>query len=224
MDTFRKFWTIIIALVIILSSGAGCKGYFSDFSDVKSNEGFRTLTVNNELCSFSMEYPESYKREGPYVDLDYVRPYTDVHLLSPKKSMELLVPANKDSLKTVTSGYVPASFLVEVYDTRNSPTVSYNANGRLENDIVDNAEWENFELLERLPVTVSGMEGELIAYVVDWFIPIPRGEGPLLQYHQAVYFDHNGLIWVIEATAEMGMVDQVKADFEHILKTFKIMD
>jgi len=78
--------------------------------------------------------------------------------------------------------------------------------------------------LERYPVSVSGVEGELIAYVVDWFLPVPGDDGPLLKYVRAVYFDHNGLVWWIEAECELEMVDQVKADFEHILETFQILD
>jgi len=65
---------------------------------------------------------------------------------------------------------------------------------RLENDIQDSIKWDNFELLEHLPITVSGVEGELIACVVDWFLPFAPGDGPKLRYFGAVYFADDDLI------------------------------
>ena len=57
----------------------------------------------------------------------------------------------------------------------------------------------------------------------DWFLPRPKDEGAKLKYIKEVYFDYTGLIWNIEGEAEMEMVDQLKADFDHILESFKIL-
>ena len=211
---------MVLVAAVVVTAFSGCDRGFTE----TEADGYRTLTVENDLCSFVMEYSAYYERVGPRTDLDYIRPFMYVTLAAPEKRMQLLFPSDKDNLETMTFTYVPATIGVDVYDPSNSPTTSQNAKERIENDIGDNASWDNFELLERIPITVSGVEGELIAYVVDWFIPIPRGEGPLLQYHRAVYFDYNGLIWEIEAECEIEMVDQVKADFEHILETFRFLD
>jgi hypothetical protein len=118
---------------------------------------------------------------------------------------------------------MPAYIEIYICDPSKYFSAPQNAKDRLENDLLHESKWKNFELFERHPVTVSGVEGELIYYQVDWFLPVPKGEGPGLQYVRAVYFDYGGLTWWIQAKCEKEMIDQVKTDFEHILQTFKIL-
>jgi hypothetical protein len=208
---------IVAAVLVVAVAATGCS---CGVTEIES-DGFRILTVTKEHYSFSFEYSTFYQRKGPnYITRNRTIPSIYIDLVAPRKTMPLLYPANKDELETVTVTYTPAVIDIHIY----SPRVSPNAQGRLENDISDNSRWENFELLERYPVTVSGIEGELIAYVIDWFLPFPESEGQELQYYRAVYFDFDGLIWTIEATSEMEMVDQVKTDFDHILGTFQILE
>lgn len=222
MNKLKKYWVVLLVILVMVMVTA-CKDTLGVFNETQSSDGFKTLTVTNELCSFALQYSGNYKRAGPYGDLKDNSPYMYVKLLAPEKTMQILVPADKDSLKTTTTMYTPATFEIFVYAPRATMDIQ-NSTERLNMTLEGQKRWENFKLLERLPVTVYGIEGELIAYVVDWFLPVSKGEGPLLQYHKAVYFDYNGLIWTIEATSEMEMVDQVNADFDHIVQTFKIID
>ena len=88
----------------------------------------------------------------------------------------------------------------------------------------DEAKWANFELLERAPLTVAGIEGEMVAYLVDKLMPIPREDGQRLAYCRVVFFEHDGLIWEIEAECHQEIMDEVRADFEHIVETFTILE
>jgi hypothetical protein len=214
----------IITVAAALGIAVAATGCSCGYTEIES-DGVRILTVTRDHYSFSVEYSTFYQRKGPnYITDGRAIPSISIDLAAPQKTMPLLYPVNEDELETVTVTYTPAVIGIHIYAPHDSPNFSQSAIERLENDISDSSKWENFELLERYPVTVSGVEGELIAYVIDWFLPFAEGEGPKLQYHRAVYFDYNGLIWTIEATTEMEMVDQVKADFEHIIETFEILE
>jgi len=39
-----------------------------------------------------------------------------------------------------------------------------------------------------------------------------------------VYFDYNGLIWRIDIRSDSTTAEEDKADFEHVLQTFKILN
>ena len=101
---------------------------------------------------------------------------------------------------------------------------SYSAADEIESVLEDEAKWANFQLLERSPITVSGVEGELVVYLVDKLMPIPVEDGKNLEYVRAVYFDYNDLTWEIVAKCNQEIMEQVIADFEHIVETFKILD
>ena len=197
----------------LLSIAAGCD----------STEGeYRTFTECNEMCSFSFEYSTYYEKPDVHRDLSDEGHWIAFYLKAPPKSLELIVPDTaNDTVRTVTSSYAPAYIHVMIIRPEEN---SDNAESRVDSTISHLARWENYELFDRSPITVSGIEGELIYYLVDWLLPVPTGEGPGLKYVREVYFDYDGLIWWLEAISELEMVDQVKADFEHLLETFQILD
>jgi hypothetical protein len=41
---------------------------------------------------------------------------------------------------------------------------------------------------------------------------------------RCVYFDQGGLVWMIRVTSTEEVAEETKADFEHILETFKVLD
>jgi uncharacterized protein YjbK len=53
--------------------------------------------------------------------------------------------------------------------------------------------------------------------------PVPGEEIPLKHYRW-VYFDYSGFIWQIEIEYEGEIAEQAKADFEHVIQTFKILE
>jgi hypothetical protein len=190
-----------------------------------SRSSYKTVTVENEICSYSLEYSRYYKKAGPRIDRDPEPGWTSFKLLAPDKEepMEYVqVPSGK--MKTGTVSYTPAVISIFVVVADKPPEVDTSMK-RLESTLKHATKFENFELLERSPVEVAGIEGEMIVYLVDNILPIIFKENlGRLEYHRVVYFDYNGLIWEMEAQCNQEMANQVNADFDHIVQTFKILD
>ena len=85
----------LILVGIITISITGCE----------SQPGYRTLTVENKLVSYSFDYSTYYEIVGPRSEPDYIRPYTYITLLAPRRVMKLMVPDSNghDSIKTVSA-------------------------------------------------------------------------------------------------------------------------
>lgn len=215
------FFSVMVTLLAAMGALNGCNIFHRGYTIQRLSDGYIGLTVENESAHFYIEYPSYYDdRDGPS---QFSRkgeiPSTSVTLLAQKKRENIVVPdPPKNKVKTVSAEYVPASILVHVFAPRPSLNL-HTSEDYIENRLSREARWEHFKLLERSPVTVSGVEGEMIVYVVDWFLPRPQE----VKYIKSVYFDYDGLIWNIEGEAEMEMVDQMKADFDYILETFKIL-
>jgi hypothetical protein len=207
---------ILFAAALVLPS---CVGPASD-----GLQGYKTVLVKSPLASYSLEYPADYRQDGPTTEIDRSIPYTDLILSAPIRIVNAQVPDTDGGIKTVTGHRGWGAITIEVYNTEKEPTVSQNSSERLENDMRGEARWKNFKLLERSPVTVSNVTGEIIVYLVDKLLPIPVENGLQLEYHRAIYFDHNNLIWVLEAKADQDMADNITADFNHVIRTFKILN
>ena len=201
--------------VVFLSS---CDPIASGYRETEAN-GYRTLTIENDLASYSVEYPTYYDRAGPHGDLEKLYPSVFVKLLAPEKSMDILVLEGMASAK-----YVPAAIEISVLDTSKAEPEGSFAGDYLDSYLGFHQGEELFELLERRPLTVSGVEGELLVFVEDWGMILAVQDTPKLRYARWAYFDYGGLVWKIEASAEEELADRVMADFEHILETFKILE
>lgn len=225
------FFSVTVMLLVAIVALSGCDILHKGYTTQKSPEGYISLTVDNELAHYFIEYPAYYDRAGPRLDMDWLAPFTSVELLAPKKHRDIIIPdPPKNKVKTVSAEYVPASILVYIFDPSKNDYFSYShASGEYilhsytsktfaENVLSGEAKWEHFKLMERSPVMVSGIEGEMIVYETDWSL-----FGTKLQYVRMVLFDYDGLIWRITGKAEMELVDQMKADFDHVLETFKIL-
>jgi hypothetical protein len=189
-----------------------------------SQPDFKSVTIENKLCHYSLEYSSDYNKEI-WDNFDFDVPYTQLILNAPEISEVIEVPdPSSGEIITVVGHTSPAAICVVVSDSKKYWGELYSATDDLEELLEDESKWENYQLLERAPLTVSGIEGEMVAYLVDRLMPIPRKDGQRLEYHCAVYFDYNGLIWEIEAGCHQEIMDQVKADFEHIVETFIILD
>ena len=97
--------------------------------------------------------------EGPIYDIEHTIPATRVHFYAPEKYVDMVVPADDDSIKTVSVSYVPASMLVDVFDPSEYFQEPQTSVDYIENELSDNSKRDNFKFLERSPVTVSGIEG-----------------------------------------------------------------
>ncbi len=188
-----------------------------------SNNRYENIVVENELCSYSLEYPSRYGKEYSD-DLEFDVPYTNLLLLGPVgiEEAEVFDP-HIGEIQTASGKRVTSSIRIYVANAKIYFGESYSAKVKMEDVLASAARWANYQLLEHSSLTVSGVKGELVEYLVDRLMPIPREDGENLDYHCAVYFDYNDLLWVIEAKCIQEMREQVKADFDYIVNSFKII-
>ena len=178
-----------------------------------SDDSYKTMNVKNKIASFSFEYRAYYREvEGPEVlggDSVYV------NLIAPKKRMSFPNPEPGGKPDTVSLEYVPAYIGVAAYN----PEVSgLTAAERIERVLYTEARWPDFKLLERSNVIVAGIQAELIAYQTNQIV------GPPVVYMADVYFDYGGFTWAFDVKADLDLAETVRADFDHVLQTFKILE
>jgi hypothetical protein len=212
MGKIVKFTPLIIILISIIITGCN-----------SSNSGYESITVENELCSYSFDYPSFYKI-NIWDHLDFRIPYAYLVLEGPVATQEAEVfDPDTGEIQTVVGKRGTSVIYIDVSNYKIYYGESYSAADRIEAVLEGQASWANFQLLERSPLTVSGVQGEKIEYLVDRLMPIPTEDGENLDYVCAVYFDYNELTWVIEARCIQELKDQVKADFDYIIQSFKII-
>ena len=209
---------LIILILILFIPGIfllGCEKKF---------EGYKQITINNELGSYSLEYPSHYKKDFREV-LEFDIPYTNLLLDGPvvKETAEVFDP-DTGKVQTVVGERGSSSINIGISNYKVYHGESYTAADRIEAVLKGQAKWENFKLLERSPITVSGVEGELIVYLIDKLMPIPVEDGKNLWYLRIAYFDYNDLTWEIEMKCNKDIQEEVTAYFNHIIKTFEILD
>ena len=187
----NKEFTVIFSIIIVASVDlvAGCDC---------SHDVYKKITINNELGSYSLEYPSHYEK-NIWDNLEFKVPYTHLIFEGPvKKEVAEVFNPETGEIKTVTGERGTPDISVHISNYKIYYGESYSAVDDIEELLKDEAKWENFQLLERSPITVSGVEGELIVYLVDKLMPIPVEDGKNLEYVRIVYFDYNDLTWRIE--------------------------
>ncbi|OGO22446.1 MAG: hypothetical protein A2144_04355 [Chloroflexi bacterium RBG_16_50_9] len=87
-----------------------------------------------------------------------------------------------------------------------------------------------FNLVERSPLSIENVLGEKIIYnyINPWDSEIIEDEivkmGPISGIAYEAYFENDGFLWTILFHATAQISAQAKADFEHILQTFKFLN
>jgi hypothetical protein len=211
------------SIVILFAAALVLPSCVRPASDVL--QGYKTVLVESPLASYSLEYPAYYRQDGPRTDKNDVIPGTSLTLEAPKRKKQALVPDPPgDGIKTVTGTRSWGVIHLNVFDPSSYFDYPIKSNDYLETALKGEARWKNFKLLERSPVRVSNVTGEIIVYQVDKLLPIPVENGLQLEYNRAIYFDYNNLIWILEAKADQDMADNITADFNHVIQTFKILN
>ena len=86
----------------------------------------------------------------------------------------------------------------------------------------------NFRLKEKNRVIVAGLEGcEVIASFRERPVPdigegVPRG--PLFIVSRDLFFEYQDMVWQISLYVDDDSYEQAKVGFEHILRTFRIIE
>lgn len=193
----KRLGLFLLVLLILLSSVfifTGCSGY-------------TRFTLREGDAHFTFEYPKDYDEK--YVSI--------VSIFTRMTFCRSLLEED----------WIDSWFRVRV--SKVGWWSSYpDAKATLEADILWSADtFEDYQILERSPVSVAGVEGEQVisSYTAehddphaDYFMK----EG--LTVNRDIYFDHNGFIWEITMMSIEEMAEADEAVWEHILKTFKILD
>jgi len=208
----------IVSTIIIITSvnlPAGCD---------KSFDGYKKITINNELGSYSLEYPSHYEK-NVWDNLEFKVPYTYLIFEGPvrKETMDVFDPETGE-IKKVTGERGTSEISVHVSNFKEYYGEYYSGAYFFKILLEGEAKWENFQLIERSPITVSDVEGELIVYLVDKLMPIPVEDGKNLEYVRAAYFDYNELTWRIVAKCNQDIQEEVTVYFNHLIETFEILE
>jgi hypothetical protein len=196
----------------------------SSFVILCSCGDYNQITIKNELGAYSFEYSSKYSKEVAD-DLEFDIPFTHLILDGPVKNetTEIIDPESGE-IKTVTGRRGTSSIEVGISNYKVHYGESYDAAFRISKELEGAKKWDNFKLINRYSVLVSGIEGEIIEYLIDKLMPIPVEDGNNLWYCLEVFFDYNGLVWSIKARGNQEIREELKADFDHIVETFKILD
>jgi hypothetical protein len=209
----RKIIGIIMILAAIMVF-AGCSSSTGDHFD--------KITVKEKLAKFSFEYSDFYREiEGPSVS---DKGAISVRLMAPEKHAQMINPdPYNQKTSTVTVTYRPAYIDIFVY---NAQFRNGTAAGDLDNGLNKIRISHDSKILEQSQITVAGIPATQVVYVSNSLLPMASGpeEEIPAEYFRWVIFDHNGLIWEIDAESETSLAEQVKEDFEHILQTFQILE
>jgi len=169
--------------------------------------GYKRFTLREGDAHFSFHYPKDYKNA-----------LTDIGSGYTWVTFERLLP---DEVQAV-------SWFTVTVDKAGTGRGEYtDAKDALEYDISIRSKLDNYQLLERSPVSVAGVAGEQLIWSHFSFSPYIKGESPKEtkpMFSRHVYFDHGGLIWGISMTSIEKMAEETEQYFEHLLETFRILD
>ena len=199
-----KIGTLLLLILVVLSVFPGCQK--------TDNNTYKTFTFTKGI-KFSFKYPSHYYKEG-------------IWAYKPGVSIGFLDYWDK----------LPSDWYW--YDHFNIFVVnSYKSAHEAIEGIVNNKLTK--EIIEISNVTMAGMQGEMLVYSYPAPLPEagqlgwscsprkinhPDNPNDVLQIDRIAYFSNGSQLWSVEIGWSESKVNQFKADFDHILQTFKILD
>ena len=199
--TSQRAITILISLLLIVGVVLG--GCTTGTIQTTDTEYLKATAVKHGI-SFSFEYPPSYTKLTPDAFEDNVADFS-VSLLYSK-------PGSTEPKADIQIYVIPLAPIAGRPDA-----VAWTEEHLKILEQYDNS----FELIERSPVRVSGINGEMIVYkssILGNYLNSPN------LICRDVYIDYKEYIWRISVLAIDGMGDQAEPDFEHLIESFKFLD
>ncbi|MBN1643307.1 MAG: hypothetical protein JW856_00580 [Dehalococcoidales bacterium] len=170
---------------------------------------YNTYEMNEGTIHFSLEYRNYYKVEVVHPGNDTGNATKDImylYLISPKIKQ--------------TNDYTRIKIIVGKPDD-----LTPDAKSAIERAERNAASWADYKLLDKYELTIDGVHAYRIDYQNRNIIPAIAGvSGPRIEVIREVDFDANGFSWMIQMSSDSSTAEADKADFEHILQTFKILD
>jgi hypothetical protein len=191
---------VLIVMLVVMLNLTGCSDYY------------KKMSVTDGIAHFSFEYPSNYKPEFQYLD---DAPY--------ERTRVGLFTINEESWVNVHEAGITVA--IEKTGKRYS-----NSTDALEAEIKwwTSRGYKDFLLLERSKVIFAGVQSEQIVYsytymhIEDVQINMHVVKTPTIV--RIIFFDYHEQIWFISVEAHGSYANQSKADFDHILQTFKILE
>jgi hypothetical protein len=167
-----------------------------------NNSEYRLFTFKKGV-NFTFEYPSHYK-------IEEVRAYQQEEVSGK------VILYDKLSSKVSLFGFINITIIDASEEFPNAKaTIEQIASKEFVKDI-----------LERTTININGISGELVVYSskVGLIPEAPLESSEIVRINRTVCFDYGGLIWIIIIESDEDKADQAKADFEHLLETFRILD
>ncbi|MDD5082830.1 MAG: hypothetical protein PHU08_05595 [Dehalococcoidales bacterium] len=210
MRYLRQELAVLLVLAVLVTCGC-------------INSGYRSIKVEDQICSYSFEYPASYTVDGPSVEDNSDWRYSTIGVSAPRASRTMKVPDVESSeWRTYEVRYTPLGVSIFVRDSSVRPDLPRKSVDRIISLNQDNT---YFKVLDNSGIIVDGNRAEQLAYEDAPFSFItPTDSKPQLKYERDVFFDYNGLNWHISMTSDIELRSEADSIFEHIVQTFKILD
>ena len=199
-----SFHTSLLILALLPSA------YFQ--VNCQPSHNVKTMHINNKICNYSFECSGNYDKDGPYADDNGEIPFATLDLLSPKRLTKPgtmnIIPGKENTTGSIE--YRPASIKFLIF----GKAIVRKASDNLESFL---SKWKNdITILERTKTIIAGIEADQIIYEDTAFLMgIPR-------WHREIYFDYKDLNWELTAFCDKDLQEVINADFDHIVRTFKI--
>jgi hypothetical protein len=193
----RWLYPVILIVIGALVVCTGCNKYH-----VMDNNSHKTFVMNRGVAKFSFDFSPKYRVTGAVVESTC----SDITLRGP----ELDQAGNS----TVFSASV-CKTVYQDYQSSIETLLSMVKGG------------PDFKLLERSSVTISGEQGEELVYYSLQAITneaIAEGIQPVHMITRHLEFMQNGLSWALDISSLESSVEEDKANYEQIVRTFKILD
>ncbi len=200
-----KIVKIFLPLVLILLFGVTVYGCTDN-----SENTHKTFIMEEGVVHFSLEYPSKYK-------IDSNKPAeTEGNRFEKSTYFSLDGPLNQQ-----VNDYVNILIAVAPPDD-----LIHDAEGAIERAEKQAAKWDGYELFGKSEIEVSGYQGYRIDYRMVNIVPVIAGdsEEPRYSVYRDVRFDAKGYVWMIQISSDSSTAEEDKEDFEHILKTFKVLE
>jgi len=193
-------YSVILALAVLVVSII-----FTGCSDTPENTtpGYITESLTKRGIDFSYEYPDDYeKNESVYEEESDERDYV---------VLQYYASTDNDTTRKIIS--------IQLWN----PTADWQDATTKLDYYRDNLDFtgENVVIHERSSLQVAGVDAEKMVFsmVVEDLTDIPNR---LTGWIAA--FDYKEQIWFFVVTTNMEATDEVEADFEHIIESFKFPD
>jgi hypothetical protein len=173
-------------------------------SCASSLDGYKLVTQNKGFAHFTFECPAQY-----------VRPLWRLPRVEMKQNFTRLFTYHRDKK-------IPIDSIIEVIAWRVMDSASYdNAEDLMKQRLSMFGRELDFEIKEYLSVQVTGISAQGFMFT---YSALGVGSDSVPGVRRAVFFDHNGVIWEISMVSDSTRTEAAKADFDHLLETFIILD